>query len=292
MLDQDLCVLLTIIYALDKQLDLVKHGAYRIRTISEGDSIVSAQFPVAVQLYTLRDLIATDYTGTLRAVAEMGYGAVELVMLGSYSAQELRTKLDTLSLKPVGMHILLERLETELDTVIADIKTLGVPYVVCPYLVAERRTSADDYRRVADSLNRIGAKCKEHGLGFCYHNHDFEFQAFDGKTGFEILMEHTDATLVHFELDVYWAALAGYNPAALIHRLEGRLPLVHLKDMADDPTRTFAEVGHGTLDFPAILAAGDEVGVVGYIVEQDRCARPPLESVKMSLDYLRSIGRE
>lgn len=106
------------------------------------------------------------------------------------------------------------------------------------------------------------------------------------------MIEHTDDTLVQFELDVYWVTLAGYDPIALIHRLEGRLPLVHLKDMASDPTRTFAEVGHGTLDFPALLAAGDEVGVVGYIVEQDQCTRPPLESVQMSLDYLHSIGRE
>lgn len=142
---------------------------------------MSAQFPVAVQLYTLRDLVESDYAGTLRAVAEIGYGAVELVMLGSYSAAELRTELDTLGLKPIGMHVLLERLETELDTVIADFKTLGVSYVVCPYLVTERRSSADDYRYVADSLNRIGEKCRESGLQFCYHNHDFEFQRFDGK---------------------------------------------------------------------------------------------------------------
>jgi len=245
--------------------------------------------PVAVQMYTLRDQVATDIVGTLRAVAELGYGAVELHTLGGLSARDLRTELDTLGLQVTGMHIALARLEREPDAAIADVRTLGGHYVVCPWLPPDRR-GADDYHAIAPKLNQIGRDCRAQGLQLCYHNHDFEFQRFGEQTGFDILFGETDPALVQSELDLYWTAFAGFDPAAQINRLAGRVPLVHLKDMAAK-SRTFAEVGHGTLDFPAILAACDEAGAEWMIVEQDRCERPPLESIGMSLAYLRSLGR-
>jgi sugar phosphate isomerase/epimerase len=247
--------------------------------------------PIAVQMYTLRNEVASDYAGTLRAVAELGYGAVELTTLGSFSAAELRTELDTLGLQVAGMHVGLDRLERQLDTVLDELRTLGARYVVCPAVPPERRSSAEGWRELARSLDQIGRRCRSQGLQLCYHNHDFEFQRFDNQTGLDILFGASDPELVKSELDVYWAAFAGADPVALIRQLGSRVPLIHLKDMAADPSRTFAEVGHGVLDFAAIFAAGDEAGVEWYIVEQDRCARPPLESIGMSLAYLRSIGR-
>jgi sugar phosphate isomerase/epimerase len=247
--------------------------------------------PIAVQMYTLRDAVQSDIVGTLRAVAELGYGAVELHTLGGLSAADLRTELDTLGLKVAGMHIALDRLEQQLEAEIDALKTLGGEYVVCPFLMPDRRSSADAYRSLADSFNHIGRTCQEHGLRFAYHNHAFEFERFGDQTGFDILFGETDPSLVLSELDVYWVAYAGEDPIATLRKYAGRVPLVHLKDMTPGPDRTFAEVGHGTLDFPAILAAADEAGAEWLIVEQDVCQRPPLESVGMSLSYLRSIGR-
>jgi len=247
--------------------------------------------PIALQMYTLRDAVQADIVGTLRAVAELGYGAVELHTLGGLSAAALRTELDTLGLQVCGMHIGLDRLERQLDAELADMHTLGGQYVVCPSLPPDRRGSAEGYRTLARTLTQIGRACREQGFRFCYHNHDFEFQRFGDTTGFDILFSTADPTLVQSELDVYWAAFAGHDPAALLRRMKGRVPLVHLKDMTAGPSPTFAEVGHGVLDFPAILAAADEAGAEWPIVEQDVCAHPPLESVGMSLAYLRSLGR-
>lgn len=249
-----------------------------------------AQHPLAVQLYTLREAVGRDYFGTLRAVAELGYGAVELVTLGSFSAADLRRELDVLGLQACAMHVALAQLEQNLPEVLDNLQTLGVRYAVCPWLPPERRTIAS-YREIASSLIQIGQACQAQGIQLCYHHHDFEFQTADGTSGFEILRSQVDPALLHFEIDVYWAAFAGQDPVGLLRSLAGRVPLVHLKDMSADSRRTFAEVGQGQLDFPAILQVCDELGVEWTIVEQDQCERPPLESVGISLNYLRSLGR-
>jgi sugar phosphate isomerase/epimerase len=246
--------------------------------------------PISIQMYTLRDQVAADIAGVLRAVAELGYGAVELHSFGNLSAAQVRAELDTLGLQASGMHVGLDRLERQLDAAIADMRTIGARHIVCPAAPLDRRESAEGYRSLAQTLNRIGRECQAQGLQLGYHNHNFEFQRFGDQTGYDILFAETDPALVKAELDVYWAAFAGQDPVALIRNLGSRVPLVHLKDMAAG-SRAFAEVGHGTLDFPSILAACDDAGVEWLIVEQDRCERPPLESVGMSLAYLRSLGR-
>jgi sugar phosphate isomerase/epimerase len=241
-------------------------------------------------MYTVRDDAATDFAGTLRKVAETGYAGVELAGTGGMPAADLRSLLHDLHLQIAGSHVSLQVLETDLNAALDYNAELGNPRVVCPWLPVERRT-ADGYRQVADSLNHIGAACRGRGLELCYHNHDFEFEPIEGTTGFEILFGSTGPDLVKVELDTYWAVKGGYDAADLIRKYTGRVPLIHLKDMTADESRTFAEVGEGTMDWPSIFAAGDEAGAVWYIVEQDKCARPPLESIRISLENLRKMGR-
>lgn len=246
--------------------------------------------PIALQMYTLRDEAQKDFIGTLRAVAAMGYGAVELAGLGGLSPEALRKELDALGLRVSGAHIGLDRLEGDLAGAIAELQTLGGRFLICPWLPPQRRPDAEGYRRLAEGLNGIARTAQESGLQFCYHHHDFELQRFGDTTGLHIMRDVTDPALVKFEIDIYWASYAGFDPAGLIGEFAGRVPLVHLKDMkAGD--RVFAEVGQGTLDIPGVIAAADKAGAEWYIVEQDRCERPPLESVRMSIEYLKSIGR-
>src|SRR5690242_8808544 len=105
-------------------------------------------------MYSLRDNVAADYVGTLRAVAELGYGAVELVTLGGLAASELRTELDTLGLQVAGMHVGIDRLERDLDAAIAEVRALGSRHIVCPWLPPERRGGAEEYRALAQTLNQ------------------------------------------------------------------------------------------------------------------------------------------
>lgn len=244
--------------------------------------------PIALQMYTLRD--QTDFRGTLRRVAELGYGAVELAGLGGLSAKELRAELDALGLKVAGAHIGLDRLEGKLDAAIEEMQILGGRYVICPWLPPDRRPDGAGYQRLAELLNGIGHTVKAAGLQLAYHNHDFEMQQFDGKTGLAIMRDSSEPGVLTFEVDAYWVAFAGFDPAATLGEFAGRVGLVHLKDMKAG-SRVFAEVGHGTLDIPGIIAAGERAGAEWFIVEQDRCERPALESVQMSIEYLRGIGR-
>jgi sugar phosphate isomerase/epimerase len=246
--------------------------------------------PIALQMYTLRDDAQKDFKGTLRKVAEIGYGAVELAGMGGLSAKDLRAELDALGLKVAGAHIGLDRLEGALDAAIEEMRTLGGRYVICPFLPPNRRPDAAGYRALAEMLAGIGRKVAAQGLRFAYHNHDFELQRFGDTTGLHILRDNTRPEEMSFEIDAYWAAYTGLDPAALIGEFAGRVALVHLKDMKAG-SRVFAEVGHGTLDMPGLIAAGEKAGAEWFVVEQDRCERAPLDSVRMSLEYLRSIGK-
>src|SRR5437870_2072926 len=126
-------------------------------------------------------------------------------------------------------------------------------------------------------------------MQLCYHNHAFELDRFNGRTGLDILFGAADPDLVHAEIDMYWIQYGGGDPVEMVRRFAGRAPLIHLKDMAADGTRTFAEVGEGIMDWPAILAASQSAGAQWYIVEQDTCRRSPFESIEISLRNLRRL---
>lgn len=250
-----------------------------------------ARIPVALQMYTVRDDAAQDFAGTLKRVAEMGYAGVELAGTGGLSAGDLKTLLDDLGLQVAGSHVGLPQLEGELDSALDYYSELGAKFIACPWIPDERRTE-QGFRALADALNSAGAKSRERGIQLCYHNHDFEFREFGGITAFDMLFGATDPELVKVELDTYWVEYAGHSAADLIRRYAGRIPLVHLKDMTGSATPTFAEVGEGTMDFQAIFSACEESGgVAWYIVEQDKCERPPLESARISLENLRRWGK-
>ena len=148
-----------------------------------------------------------------------------------------------------------------------------------------------------NSTRRSDPRCRERGLTFSYHNHDFEFKLRAGdKTFFDALMASTDADYVQSQVDVYWVHFAGLDPAALIRQYAGRCSLIHLKDIPKDFTEMsrparFAEVGEGQMDMAAIFAASEASGATWYIVEQDQCERPSLESAKLSFDNLKAMGK-
>lgn len=242
--------------------------------------------PVALQLYTVREDCQRDFAGTLRQVAAMGYAGVELAGYGGFTAAALRSLLDDLGLAVAGNHVRLERLENELDQVIEENLVLGNRYVVCPSIPEYRRQDEAGWRQVAGSLDAIGQRLKAHGLQLCYHNHAFEFVRVGEGYALDLLFAATDPDRVKAELDVYWVRRGGEDPVAYLRRLGPRCPLVHLKDMA--PDGSFAEVGTGQLDFAAICAAAS--GAAWFVVEQDVCQRPPLESARISLENLHRMG--
>ncbi|MDQ3812952.1 MAG: sugar phosphate isomerase/epimerase, partial [Armatimonadota bacterium] len=245
---------------------------------------------VALQLYTLRDLTKTDMAGALRQVAGMGYEGIEPAGFGNLTAPEIKNLCDELGLTVVGNHTGFEALRNNFEAVVADNQTLGNQFIVCPSIPAEQRT-AEGYKQFAQTLNEFGQKLRDAGMQLCYHNHAFEFEQFDGRYGLDILYENSDPELVQAEIDTYWVQKGGVSPTEYIRKYAGRTPLIHVKDMADDEKQSFAEVGTGTLDWPSIFHAAEAGGAVAYIVEQDVCPGNPLDSVRLSLENLKKMGK-
>jgi sugar phosphate isomerase/epimerase len=247
-----------------------------------------ADVPIALQLYTIRELTALDLRGALQKVAALGYEGVEIAGTGGRSADDMKGLLDSCSLRPAGNHVGLDQLETDIEAVADYNLTLGCPYVVVPYLADDRRTSAADWQRVAASLTEAAERLQPHGLKLAYHNHSFEFARFDGRAGLDILYSEAPADKVYAEVDTYWVQHGGRDPAEFIASMPGRCPLIHLKDMAAGEGQEFCEVGHGILDWERIFRACEVGGAEWYIVEQDSCPADPLESARKSIDWLRS----
>jgi sugar phosphate isomerase/epimerase len=248
-----------------------------------------SDFPIALQMYTVRDEAAKDFTGTLKQVAGIGYKAIELAGMHKLSATALKAVLDDLGLKVIGNHVPMQDLENNLSRVFDENHTLANKYIVMPWLPEERRKTAQDWIALAQSLNAIGAKCQTEGFQLCYHNHDFEFQTFGGQVAYDLIFSRVDPKNVHTEIDVYWVRYAGKDAVAMIRRFAGRVPLIHIKDMTKATPHTFAEIGEGIIDFKPIFEVSQSSGVQWYVVEQDACNRPALESIRISWRNLQRL---
>lgn len=235
---------------------------------------------IALQLYTVRTLTERDFPGTLSMLAGMGYRAVEFAGYGDQTAAELRQVLDDLDMTAVSAHIGLAVFQEQPEDALANAQTLGCDYAVIPWVGEEWRQSADRVKQLATILNRTGELCQREGLGFAYHNHWFEFSQVAGtdRLMLDLLLEQTDPNVVKLELDLGWAVYAGADPAALLQRLSGRIPLVHVKDVSKDKSNTNVPVSEGIIDWPPLLAAAKAEGVEWYIVEHDNPADPLLDS--------------
>ena len=223
---------------------------------------------LAVQLYTLRALLADDVPGTLQQVAAAGYESVELAGIPPMRAEVLRDQLGEAGLRPVASHESLERLRADLDDVLSRLSVLGCPRVIVPWLPADERATVDGARRLARELGGLAKAAEDRGLRLGYHNHAFEFEPLDGMSVWQVLLDELPAS-VDLELDVYWATFGGQDPVALIESTGDRVRLLHMKDMAAGAERGDVPPGDGILDWGGILRAGTERSVEWYVLEED-----------------------
>lgn len=243
--------------------------------------------PIALQLYTLRSAAANDLLGTLRRAAAIGYRAVEFAGLAGLSAEDVRPILDQEHMRAVGAHVPYEDVAADPERAISTCRTLGCEWLVIPSVPAAMRSDRATLATLCRRLDDVGAACHEVGLRFAYHNHDFEFAAMDGTTMWQTLMADTSPELVDLELDIYWAAYAGADPVSLLRTSDGRVPLIHAKDMARRERRD-TPIGEGRLSWSELLVAAQGAGVAWFIVEQDEPI-DPFADVERSLVNLRAL---
>ena len=264
------------------------------------------KWPIALQVYTVRDDAEQDFKGTMEKIKAMGYDGVELCSTYGITAVGCKKILDEIGLELVSAHVGMEDLEQ--DAILDDFAAAGVKFVVIPW-----KTAPKNEEELAESIARIraiGERCKDRGMTLLYHNHDFEFEKIGGAYILDSYYGQIPADLLQTELDTCWVNVGGENPADYLRKYTGRAPVVHLKDFVGSKTANmyaligndeaksdsagkfeFRPVGYGKQDFPAILAAAEDAGAGWVIVEQDNPSmdKTPMECAELSVKYLKSI---
>lgn len=247
--------------------------------------------PWGIQLYTVRDLVRADLAGTLDALATMGYSEVEFAGLYGHAAADVRGMLDRVGLAASAGHVAVEALaDDRIAAIIADALALGHLYLVVPWIPASRR-SVEGYAGIAETFNRAGRTLRAAGLTLGYHNHDFEFAAFDGtpggRCGYDILLERTDPSLVAMELDLFWIRKGGRDAFQYLERHAGRFRLVHIKDM--DAGGNMVDLGSGVMPWRELLDAAGVAGVTHWFAEHDEPS-DPMAFARSAARYLQALA--
>jgi sugar phosphate isomerase/epimerase len=251
-----------------------------------------------IQLYTVRDAMKANAKETLAQVARLGYKNLELAGYSNgkfYGMEpaEFRKVVEDLGMKVISSHtgVEVKGVDTgNAQKMAEDHAKIGVKYCIQPWLVEERRKSADSYKKFVDELNLVAQVMKKNNIKFGYHNHDFEFKKVDNVIPYyDIFLKNADPKLMTFEIDLYWATKAGQNPVEIFKKYPGRFELWHVKDMEIGPDKFFAPVGTGTINYKEIFANQKESGMKYYFVEQDATRdNKPMDAIKTSIDNLKS----
>ena len=239
-----------------------------------------------IQLYTVRDAMATDVAATLQAIAGIGYREVEFAGYFDHSPAQIRNLLDGFGLASPSTHTDARALRDDPQPIIDAATEVGHDYVTIAWLRPEDRQSIDDYRTWAEVFNRAGETCRASGLRLAYHNHDFEFVDMQGEVPFDVLLSETDADLVDIELDFFWVRTAGRDILDVIGQAPERITMSHIKDY--DADGNMVDVGKGTIDFAGILNDPAAAAIRHCFVEHDS-PPDPFQSAAFSHYSLKSI---
>lgn len=250
---------------------------------------------LGAQLYTVREFTKTieGVAESLRKVKEIGYTAVQVSGFGPVDPKDVARIVDDLGLKVVSTHMKWERFMTELDAVIEEHKMWHCEHPAIGGLFSADYKCADGVKKFLDELAPVGEKLAEVGMDFSYHNHSHELVKYGGKTWLETLYDQSDPNILKAEIDTYWIQHGGGDSVWWVRRCAGRMPILHLKDMAitAEKEQRMAEIGEGNLNWPAILKAAEEGGVECACVEQDHCyGKDPFESLAISYRNLKEMG--
>ncbi len=268
-------------------------------------TFTSLAFPISTQLHAaaetklpnigfitgmLREEIKKDWKAALRKTAEMGYNEIEIGSHLGDSAEQFLQFCIEIGLTPIAGGSSMGNLLKEPQKYIEQAMALRKKYLICywPWLTGANNLDEDECKETAENLNTIGERCTEAGLKFCFHNHDKEFRSIGVTTAFDLLMENTNPAWVYVELDLYWVKKGNADIIHYLQKYPGRYEIFHVKDMDNTPKRSFACVGEGIIDFPAIFQIALKQGIQHYIVEKDD-VKNELECLRSSYEYLSSL---
>jgi sugar phosphate isomerase/epimerase len=241
---------------------------------------------LSVQLYTVRDAIAANLGDAVTRLATIGFTQVEPYNFVE-RADEYRAAFEATGITAPSAHAKL--VGEDLDPIFAAAKKLGIGTVIAPHIDEERWTSRELIAGVAADLNGFAKVAADHGVAVGYHNHAFELEnVIDGVSGLEILAEHLDPS-VRLEVDTYWAAVGGQDPAALLGRLGDRVGFLHVKDgPINKDNRAQVAVGAGAVPVADVIAAAP--GNALLVVELDDFDGDVFTAIAASYAWLTARG--
>lgn len=237
-----------------------------------------SQMPGMVS-YTYRIGLAKNMALTLDTLKNMGVKDMEFSNLFGKKAVEIRKMLDERGMKCSSFGVNFPDLMDKTQEVAQNAKTLGAEYVRVAWIPHTDDFDFADAKKTVDDFNKVGKQLKdEFGLTFCYHNHGYEFAAFEDGTYIDYIIKNTDPNYVSFEIDILWTFFPGANPAELIAKYPTRFKLLHLKDLrkgvlgdfsGKTPTVNDVALGTGQIDIPAVLRAAKKSSIKHYYIEDE-----------------------
>ena len=255
-------------------------------------SASAAKVPVGLELYSVRDALAKDPEGTVRAVAQMGYQCVEFYApyfdWSDAQAKQMRKLMDDLGIHCYSTHNDEDFFSAQKIDHARDLNLiLGAKYMVQAW--SDPKPNLDGWKAVADNLNAAADKLAPSGLKVGYHNHDAEWKPVSGKKPIEIIAANTKSSVM-LQLDVGTCLEAGSDPVAWIRSNPGRIHSIHCKDWSPDPNIAYKTLfGEGKADWKGIFQAAESVGGVEYyLIEQEGSRYPELETARRCLAAFRS----
>jgi sugar phosphate isomerase/epimerase len=265
-------------------------------------SSAQPRYRMGLQLYTIRDAMRRDVTGTLARVAELGYQEVETYGfdpkgIGYYGmpARDFAQRLRDHGLATPSGHYDLNRFATAsdadlhgyVDRCIEGAKVLGQRYITWPFLDEPLR-GLETFTTIVGRFNRIGERMAAAGLQFAYHNHGFEFAEQNGRVPYDVVLRETDPKLVKLQVDLYWLSRDSDKPPRYwFERAPGRYEMWHVKDM-HKVSRDYTELGNGLIDYTRIWPDAAFSGMKHFFVEQgSNFARDSMQSIADGAAYVK-----
>jgi sugar phosphate isomerase/epimerase len=248
--------------------------------------------PIGCQTWPVREMIAKDFPGTIKVLADTGFQTIELCSpvgyaengfagLGKYTGSQLRGILGDAGVTCVSSHFGIKELRDDQEGRIAWARGIGLTQMLVPTLEGPKKPTMDDVKRAADEYNKMGERAARAGIQQGLHNEDFELTTVDGKRTYDLLLELLDPKLVKFQFQVSTIS-EGYDAAEYFTKYPGRFISMHVQGWSTE-TKKIMPVGQDSLDWKKIFTAAKTGGIKNYFVEMN------LDMMKASVPYLRKL---
>jgi sugar phosphate isomerase/epimerase len=263
----------------------VSTGALKLRANPLG-------MPIGCQTWPVREMIAKDFPGTVKQLADAGFKMIELCSpvgysdsgfagLAKYKGGELRKILSDAGVGCVSSHFGIDELRKDQQRAIAWASDVGLTQMLVPSLDGPEKPTMDDVKRAADEYNKMGEQAAKAGIQQGLHNENFELSMVDGKRTYDVLFGLLDPKRVKFQFQVSTIS-KGYDAAEYFTKYPGRFISMHVQGWSAETKKTMA-VGKDSLDWKKIFTAAKTGGIKNYFVEMN------LDMMKASVPYLQNL---